>query len=152
MAEATADMPPATPTSARPPRLSSPCCSSLGAASWAQPFALSPRSRPATQRKQARSAALPTPAALRTVDVAWAVSPRVTAAEVLHRHEHVMRNCEELTLERSRLFATIQQVHTRQLAQRNRAAAQEKAQRTLRLHAARTARPAYGTYEYASPK
>ena len=86
------------------------------------------------------------------MDVAWAVSPRVAAAEVLHRHEHIMRNCEQLRFERSRLFATIQQVHTRQLTQRYHVAAQEKAQRTLRLHAARTARPAYGTYEYASPK
>ena len=115
---------------------SSPFASSPRASHHTLSFSGSPRSR--TQSR--------TP---RTMDVKTAMSPGLTAAEILARNEGVMRNIEQLRIERSDMFASLRRAES--LLDPAGRLKDEKKMKTLRLDGLRTARPTWGTYEYAAP-
>ena len=124
----------------RLPRLSTPCCSSLGSAAWTGVAYIKPPPRKPELRPEKRP----------TVDVHWCLSPRISAASILERHDDVLRNAQRLRMERGELFANLRRVHARQ--HELKAAARPKSvQSTLRMNGVRTARPAWGLHDYGAP-
>ena len=124
----------------RLPRLSTPCCSSLGSAAWTGVAYVPPPPRKLEVQPEKRP----------TVDVHWCVSPRVPTAEVLAKHEDALLNAQRLRIERTDLFATLKRIHERQL-EIKAAARPRSVQTALRLDGKRMARPAWGGYDYKHP-
>lgn len=124
--------------SGRMPRLASPLCSSLGSASWAgAALTVAPR-RKVEPRPEPRP----------TIDVATAMRPRASTAELLAKHGEAMSTTMRLRQERTDLLETLEALHARQLQLRPR---KVHAYESLRLQGSRTARPSFGTYDYLGP-
>jgi len=77
------------------------------------------------------------------------MSPLTSTAEVLERHDVVLRNLAQLRQARSNIFSSLQEA--KQLMQPAAILRQEKAMRVLRLDGARTARPPFGVYDFMCP-